>query len=370
MSAHITLNYRDTESAMDLLLRARRSVMIYSPPGHGKTSMIRQRAIRKGPSHGLFELNGSISNLPDFGGWFYRSTEHYTDYDGNDVTIENGRYTFPYMLFCKITKRPIFQFKSGTLVIEEYGQTEIELKKSLGQLLLEHRINQYDLPEDLEIVMLSNYSGGRDAVGRDFDYMVNRRSELHMRQDIDSSLVYMHERGFLNASMAFASLPVHHVFDTDAPKEQGPWLTPRSFEGLDATMREIVDSKTKLDDPVARQALAGLVGQGAAYQYIAFYQLKDQIPTVDEIVKDPDGTRLPDRTKTDQMMFLIFNMADKAEKGNIKQLVRYMARMPGDMAVAFYRNALMRDKSLMQCREFGDWAVANKSLLAIVNSRV
>jgi hypothetical protein len=69
-------------------------------------------------------------------------------------------------------------------------------------------------------------------------------------------------------------------------------------------------------------------------------------------------------------MFLVFNMADRADKDTIKPLVRYMSRLPGDMAVAFYRNALMRDKTLMSCREFGDWAVENKSLLAVVNSRI
>ena len=368
MSTPITLNFRDTLSAMKLLHGAGMANAIYSPPGQGKTSMIRQYAESQGPDFGLFELNCAISNLPDFGGWFYRSTEHYVDVDGNDITIENGRYTFPYFLFDKRSGRPIFQFKRGILVFEEHGLAELELKKALGQTTLERRINQYQLHDGINVVALSNYAGGRDGVTRNFDYQINRWGETHMKQDMDDALIYMHDKGYLTSSMAFASIPNHKVFDSDAPKEQGPWLTPRSFESLDKTMKEIIATKTKLDDPVARQALAGLVGQGAAYQYIAFYQLGNKIPSIDSIVKDPDNTPVP--TETDQQMFLVFMMADKADKGNIKSLVRYMARLRTDMGVAFYRNALMRDKSLMACREFGDWAVANKSLVAIVNSRV
>jgi hypothetical protein len=300
-------------------------------------------------------------------GWFYRCEETYTDYDGNAVTIQNGKYTFPYFLFDKQTGRPIFQFKRGVLVYEEYGQADLDLKKALGQSTLERRIGQLQLPEGIDVVMLSNYQGGRDAVGRDFDFMINRRGELHMQQDIDSSLVYMHRHKFLQATMAFASLPQHKVFDGEPPKDQGPFLTPRSLEGMDKFMKVVLDTKTPLDDPVVRVTAAGIVGTGSAHQYIAFISLKDKIPSIDQIVKDPDGTRVPD--KADQQMFLVFNMADKADKGNIKSLVKYMSRLPSDMAVAFYRNALMRDKSLMSCREFGDWAVENKTLLAIVNSR-
>jgi hypothetical protein len=364
----VQLDFHDTERAMDLLFASGIPVIIKSNPGQGKTSLIKQYKEKQGADYGLFELNGSLANLPDFMGWFYKCEEHYVDYDGNDVTIQNGRYTFPYWHFDKQTGRPIFQFKKGVIVIEEYGQTELDLKKSFGQMTLERRIGQYQLPEGIDIVMLSNYEGGRDAVGRDFDFLINRRAELHMKQTIDSSLVFMHKRKFLNITMAFASLEQHKVFDGEAPKDQGPFLTPRSLEALDAFMRTVLERKLKLDDPMVRVSAAGIVGPGAAHQYIAFAGLRSEIPSIDEIVRNPLGTKVP--VPLDQQMFLVFNMAEKAEKANIGALVTYLARLRSDMGVAFYRNALMRDKSLMSCREFGDWAVENKALLAIVNSRV
>jgi hypothetical protein len=171
----------------------------------------------------------------------------------------------------------------------------------------------------------------------------------------------------LNMSMAFAAIEHHGVFKGEVPKEQGPFLTPRSMDTLDRFMQVVLDAKGEIDDPLVRITANGIVGSGAAHQYIAFAALRSKIPSIAQIVKDPDGTRVPE--KTDQQMFLIFNMADKAEKSNVAQLVRYMGRMQPDMAVAFYRNALLRDRSLMSCREFGDWAVANKTLLSIVNSR-
>lgn len=364
----IKLDFHDTERAIDLLFKARMSGIIYSPPGQGKTSMMKQYAHKQGPDYGLFELNCSLANLPDYMGWFYKCEETYADFDGNDVTIQNGKYTFPYWWFDKQTHRPLFQYKRGLIVYEEYGQCDPDLKKALGQSTLERRVGNMQLPDGFDIVMLSNYQGGRDAVTRDFDFMINRRGELHMQQTPDSSIVYMHSQDYLPMTMAFAQIPQHKVFDGEAPKDQGPFLTPRSLEGLDKLMKVVIDSKTPIDDPLVRVTAQGIVGSGAAHQYIAFAALRDKIPSVAQIIKDPSGTRVPDQA--DQRMFLVFNMADAAEKANIKPLVEYMGRLPSDMAVAFYRNALLRDKTLMQCREFGDWAVANKQLLAVVNSRV
>lgn len=363
----IELSYLDTRRAMELLLRAGITVIVKSKPGQGKTSMVDGFAADQGPDYGLFEINCSLANVPDYTGWFFRTQENYVDYDGNDVVLDTGRYTYPYFLFDKRTGRPACQYKRGCVVLEEYGQADLDLKKGLGQTTLEKRVGMHPLPEGFDIILLSNYDTDRSAVGRDYDFLINRRAELHMRNNIDNWLVFAHEKSMLNMTMAFASIEHHGVFAGETPKEQGPFLTPRSMELLDNFMKVVVADKIDIDDPVVRITANGIVGSGAAHQYIAFAALRSKIPSIAQIIKDPDGTRVPD--KTDQQMFLIFNMADKADKDNVPKLVRYMARMQPDMAVAFYRNALMRDRSLMSCREFGDWAVQNKTLLSVVNSK-
>ena len=369
MLNHTKLGFADTYAAMDLSFQADLAAIIYSDPGHGKTSMVKKYAADQGPHTCFCELNGSLANVPDFMGWFYRSTERHLDFDGDEVTIENGKYTFPYFLFDKFSRRPIFQFKKAIICVEEYGQTDADVRKGLGQMTLEKRVGQYQLPPETKIVMLSNYQGGRNAVGKDFDFLINRRTELHYQLTSDDFNAYGYDIGMEMVTMAFASLPQHHVFDGGIPAEQGPMLTPRSLEALDRLLKVALATKTDLDDPVLRVTASGIVGQGAAHQFIAFTKLRDKIPTIEQIVKDPVGTPVPGPEHTDQRMFIVFSMADAATKANIKPLIRYLGRLPADMAVAFYKNALLRDRTLMSCREFGDWAVANKQLLAVVNSR-
>ena len=361
------LDFGETRRALELLFAADLPVLIKSGPGQGKTSMIKQYAEEQGPDFGLFELNCALANQPDFMGWFYRCDEVHQDFDGNDRTIEAGRYTFPYFAFDKRSGRPWFQFKRGVIVFEEYGQTDLDLKRALGQTMLEKRVGQHPLPPEFNVVMLSNRDLDRSGVTREFDFLINRRAELNMRLDLDSFLIYGHKQGLLNMTLAFSAMPAHEVFSGNVPKDQGPWLTPRSLESMDKFMKQVIASKAQFDDPTIITSGAGLIGSGAAQQYLTFSALRDKIPSVRQIIADPTGTPVPD--STDKQMFVVFNMADEADKKNIDQLVLYMQRLPSDMAVAFYRNALTRDKSLMSCRAFGDWAIANKQLLAVVSSR-
>ena len=75
------------------------------------------------------------------------------------------------------------------------------------------------------------------------------------------------------------------------------------------------------------------MGEGYAHVFLAFARLKDGLPSISTILADPDGTPVP--KEPDQQMFLVFDMASKAKKENMKQMVRYINRLPTDFAVTF-----------------------------------
>ena len=366
MQAITPLDYHEAQQAIDLLFKSRASVLLKSGPGQGKTSLIRDYAEKRGPDYGLFELNCALSNQPDYAGWFHMVKEIYTDFDGNERAINAGRYSFPSFLFDKRTGRPIFQYKAGVIVFEEYGQADPDLKRALGQCFLEKRIGLFQCDEAFDVIALSNRDTDRSGVTKDYDFLINRRAELNYQLSLDAFNLYGHRKQFTPMTMAFASVPHHEVFTAVMPKDQGPWLTPRSLEMLDNLMKVVATAKMRIDDPLVRTMAAAEVGAGAAHQYVAFAALRSEIPSVADIIRDPKKTKLP--SSIDQRMFLVFLMADSATKGNVKPLVEYLNRMPADMAVTFYKNALARDKTLINVREFGDFCVANKTLLAVVNA--
>jgi len=359
---------------MDLNFKAGLPLMFEGASGIGKTDLAEQYAedqnapeiVRDKGEFCLCEINLALASLPDLIGLQHFVTEDYVDASGANVAIETAAFAYPYFMRDKKTRRPAFTYQRGVVVLEEYGQGQGDVKRASAQIIQKGQAGQHSFPKGWNVLVLSNRPEDRSGVGKDFDFLINRRAQMQLKAELDGWLVWAHERQISNMSMAFASRNTDKVFSNKAPEKQGPWLTPRSLANADAFIHVAIDDGLSLDDDLMRQNLAALIGDGNAHVYIAFAKIRDNLPRFSDIVADPSGTKVP--AEPDQMMFLSFDLASKATRANIKALVTYMGRMPNDFAIAFYRSAIHRDPTLRSTKEFGDWAVANLALLAAVNS--
>jgi hypothetical protein len=340
-------------------------VMFMGASGIGKTDIAHQYAEAQGPDYGLFEINLALASLPDLIGLQHFAKETWPNAEGVMTEIETAKFAYPYFLFDKRNGRPAFTYKKGCIIIEEYGQGQGECKRATGQLVQVGRIGTHNVGAHFDRLLLSNRPEDRSGVSKDFDFLINRRNQMTLKAELDGWLVWAHEHGISNMTMAFAARNEDKVFSNKAPEKQGPWLTPRSLANADAFLKVAHEQeKTPLDDDLVRINLSGIIGEGYAHTYIAFAKIRDQLPSFQSIVADPMNAVLP--REPDQMMFLSFDLAAKVKRENIKPVVAYMKRMPNDFAIAFYRSAVHRDQTIRSTKEFGDWAVENLQLLAAV----
>ncbi len=365
MATHITMT--DMPRVLAWNFRAKVPVEIQGASGIGKTEGIETYARSQGDDYGYFELNAATAHLGDVTGILMPHTEKHTDENGQPIDLTVGRYSYPYFMRDKFTRKPAMYYKRGCLVIEEYGQAQVDVKRSLGQLTRELRNGGYVFPPATDVVLLSNRPEDRSGVTKDFDFLINRRNVMTLHADLHAWLVWAHEHGITNMSMAFAARNEDKVFANKAPEKQGPWLTPRSLAAGDAFLRVAHEEDgVPLDDPLIRTNLAGIIGEGYAHVFIAFAKVRDKLPSFSSIVNAPLSAPLP--TEPDQLMFLSFDLAAKVKRENMKQVVAYMKRMPSDFSIAFYRSAMQRDPTLRSTKEFGDWAVENLQLLSAVTA--
>lgn len=100
----------------------------------------------------------------------------------------------------------------------------------------------------------------------------------------------------------------HGLVQLDPPdasiNEGAPWGSPRAWEyGLRqvAALEALGRADGLPADEIANDVfhgLAGTVGNVQAQSYLAVRKLRDQFPTIDEIVKDPANAKLPERPET------------------------------------------------------------------------
>lgn len=362
-----TLSMSEARRALEINFAAGLTVMFRGASGIGKTELALAYAEEQGEDYGLFELNCALASLPDVIGIMMPHKEKYIDADGSEQEITAAHFAYPYFMRDKRTGKPAFMFKRGMVVLEEYGQGQGDVKRALAGVMREKRAGEHLFPIQTDVLLLSNRVEDRSGVSKDYDFLINRRTELEVHADLEGWLIWAHGHDITNATMAYAARNTKLVFANKAPEKQGPWLTPRSLESADHFLKAAIAKGLDLDDPLVRVNLAGIIGEGYAHGYIAFAKIRDKLPSLQSILNDPQHAHLP-KDELDQMMFLAFDLASKVKKETMKAIVTYVKRMPADFSFAFYRSSMKRDPALRSTKEFGDWAMENVGLLAAVNA--
>ena len=229
------------------------SVMIWGPPGIGKSSVVAHLAAERGLSF----VDVRLSQLAP------------TDLRGLPVP-ENGvaKWLPPEFL-------P--RSGAGVLFLDELNMAPPTLQGIAQQLILDRRVGSYVVPEGWFIWAAGNRKEDRASV---FDMpapLANRFIHLEVLPDFESFRTYAIGRGFHEKILAFLSYrpALLHKLDPHRPA----WPSPRSWEMASRLHGAGLD-------------LAAAVGPGAAAEVEAFLSLYGQLVNLDRIIRG-QGVDLP-----------------------------------------------------------------------------
>lgn len=338
------------------------SIELISAPGRGKSMTIRQcvqmMSEADGEEWGYADLFLATQTPPDLVGFQFKGE---VTYDGNTFPITDP--TAPTW-FITETGLPVFAYKKGVLFLDEFGQGQTDVKAAAAELLLNKRIGKWRLPDGWIVVAASNRTSDRSGVTKSLDFVINRRKEIHITDDLESWLDWASTSGVMPLTMAFAAQNPQIVFSDGVPDKQGPWCTPRSLTMADRDLQALAaENGGKLPtDPLAVEDVAGIIGQAAAAQYFAFVRLENEMPKYEDIVKDPTGTKVPE--KPDAQMLVCYNLAHRVSKDDADKVIEYVKRLPKDFAVTFVKTACSREPLLMTKPGFMKWVQENAALVA------
>ena len=106
---------------------------------------------------------------------------------------------------------------------------------------------------------------------------------------------------------------------------------------------------------------ASLIGDGPATEFDGFINLYRSIGTLDDIIKNPLKANVP--TEASQKYAVATGLARKATRANWKAIITYANRLDAERQTLLIHDATLRDPSLKETAEYGEWAVANGHLL-------
>ena len=111
------------------------------------------------------------------------------------------------------------------------------------------------------------------------------------------------------------------------------------------------------------QLLDGTVGQAASVELLAFLRLLRQLPSIDEILLNPESAPLP--TEPLAQIAISTALGRVLSDSSIARGLKYLDRMRAEMRVMAVRDAAARDRAITHTPEFIRFGIEHQELCCV-----
>lgn len=280
------VNMSQAHDAIVAALEANVGCMLIGDPGVGKSALARDVSTSLGTNLGT--LIGSTLDPTDVGGL------PVVRVDGKGID------RIPLTLIQRLCRSP------GILFLDEIACAPPAVQAAMLRLILERVAGDEELHPDTRVIAATNppeqSPGGSDLSAP----LIGRVMLLHLRPTHDEVINYFEDvlggtpGRLANEALDFAATArcAGELLEIDIPESavsgNVPWGAPRAWERV-VRLKAVLEDKTPKG--VVRAAVAGNVGLPLATTYSAILDLRGNLPSIDEICRDPEGARMPEDKK-------------------------------------------------------------------------
>ena len=238
-------------------------VMLWGPPGVGKSDMIRQAAQR----HQVPVIDIRLSQMEpsDLRGIPFR----------NESQVE---WAVPAILPDADRHGP-----RGILFLDEITSAAPSVSAAAYQLILDRRLGEYQVPEGWAIFAAGNRQGDRGVTYTMPAPLANRFSHFDVDAHLDDWVAWAYRQGIDERVIAFLRFRPELLFDFDPAHNPMAFPSPRSWEFAHRSLQKFATHTDLLQG-----TLQACVGPAAGLELTAFVNSLDKMPDLDDIIAGKD----------------------------------------------------------------------------------
>lgn len=244
----------------------------------------------------------------------------------------------------------------GILFIDELPQGTDSVQSALLQLILDRKLGNYVLPPGWIILSAGNRVGD-GTFSRKLSKALGSRFATHIEVevDLDDWCVWAASNNVAPEVISFVRLRPDLLHDFDAKAAGNSFPCPRVW----ATVSDYVG---ELDPEIELAFFAGALGEGPAVEFISFLRIFRDLPNIDQILIDPDGTEIP--TSPSVQYALCGAMSRRTTVDNADRVFKYMGRMPVEFQVVWMKDTVRVNQEICTSPDFTKWAIEYGDLMA------
>ena len=326
---------REFLSARD---RQHTPVMLWGPPGVGKSQMVAQVATK----HATVVIDIRLSQMEP------------SDLRGIPFRMENiVEWAVPALL--PDVKR---HGATGILFLDEITSAAPTVSAAAYQLILDRRLGEYRVPDGWAIFAAGNRQGDRGVTYSMPAPLANRFSHFTVEAHLDDWVAWAYANKLDERLIAFLRFRPDLLFDFDPAHNPVAFPSPRSWEFAHRALQKFGDHPHLL-----LPALQACVGPAAGIELKAFVDNLDNLPDIDAILR---GEEVPVPKEIDLQYAVAAALVGSAIRakasGNANEvygrILDYARRFPqremGVMLVSDMQRAI--GSGLFEVPQFASWA--------------
>ena len=238
-------------------------VMIWGPPGVGKSQLVSQVAQKH--DRMLIDIRLSQMEPSDLRGIPFK--------DGEKV-----EWAIPSML-----PDAEKHGDEGILFLDEITSAPPSVSAAAYQLILDRRLGDYRIPDGWAIFAAGNRQGDRGVTYTMPAPLANRFSHFEVDTHLDDWVAWAYSNDIDERVIAFLRFRPELLFDFDPAHNPSAFPSPRSWEFVHRALQKFENNSDLLFG-----GLQACVGQAAGIEVKAFIDNLDQLPDLDAIINGED----------------------------------------------------------------------------------
>ncbi len=318
----------DLTATLTSIIPTKRAVMLWGPPGVGKSSIVHQAV--NSLNLDIIDVRAVLLDPCEIRGL---------------PTVANGKATW-----CPPTFWPLKGEgrKPGVIFLDELPNAAPSVQSALLQGVLDFKIGEVEIDPNWTWVCAGNRMEDRAGSHRMISSLMNRLIHVDLEVSAEDWNEWALTSGVTPEVRSFIKFRPNLLFNFEPSANPRAFPTPRSWsmvsDVLKATPKNLV-----------QRVVAGCVGEGAAAEFTGYLNFYQNLPDIDQVLANPTTTSIP---KQPEVLYALSGaLVDRVrnDPAKIDNFVAYVTRLPDEYGMLNLRDILAVNRKWVTNPAIGRW---------------
>lgn len=335
------------------------SVMLWGPPGIGKSQSIREIANKINYLTGKTVVTTDVRLLL------------FNPVDLRGIPTANSDKTLAVWLKPKIFQMDEDENIVNILFLDEISAAPPSVQAAAYQITLDKTVGEHKLPNNCIVIAAGNRTTDKSVAYAMPKALANRLMHIEISVSFDSWNEWAIENNIDSRIIGFLKFKPNYLMKFTTSNAHLAFPTPRSWEMTSNILRYI---SSKIDD--VYPMIEGLIGKGAAIEFKAYSKIYDELPLIEDIF---EGKTNYTTNRSDVFYAIVTSMIEyvrmnpKLSDDKIENSIKFIEGFPPEYSTVLLRDYLNISESfkkrLMGIPLFMNWMRTKGKLLDEFNNR-